>query len=192
MEPRIFAIVLAAGSSSRFGAAKQLATYRGEALVARACDLAESVCGPRTILVTGAGHLSVVQAKPTQGGFIVVNEQYASGMASSITCGVKAIADIADAVLLLLADQPLITEEHLRSLLALQESAADTIVASQFADTVGPPVIFPRACFEQLMELRGDRGARSLLDEQQQHLRTIRFDDAAVDIDRPADLDAIN
>ncbi len=187
-EHSVFAIVLAAGESSRFGSTKQLSEFDGESLVARAIHLVEEVCGDRSVLVVGSDWKRVLAASEPQRGFFVRNERYESGMASSIACGVKSVAHTADAVLLMMADQPLITAEHLNSLLEELEKAADDIIVSEYSDVQGPPIIFPAHCFDSLMKLQGDHGARALLSDSRYSVRGLVFDAGTVDIDTPEDL----
>ena len=112
----IFAIVLAAGASTRFGRTKQLEQFEGMPLAASAIRKAESVCGERTVLVTGKDWKEVASACEPLAGFFVINTDYEQGLASSIACGVRAVAESADAILLMLADLPLVTTEHLDKL----------------------------------------------------------------------------
>ena len=184
----IFAIVLAAGQSSRFGSTKQLAELDGETLVRRVTRLAEEVCGDRTILVVGSDWKRVLAACGPQRGFFVRNDNYESGMASSIACGVRSVSRSADAVLLMMADQPLITARHLNSLLGEWRKVPDGIIVSEFSGVQGPPVIFPAHCFDSLMKLEGDQGARSLLSDSRYSVKGLAFDAAAIDIDTLEDL----
>jgi molybdenum cofactor cytidylyltransferase len=190
-ESTLFSIVLAAGESSRFGSSKQLAKIDGSTLVARAMRNAEAICGRASLLVAGRDWQDVAAAcRPLQ-GFIVVNEGYAGGMASSIKAGVAAVSNVADGILVILADQPLVTPEHLAALVAAWRQTPGTIVASAYAGTSGPPLVFPRDFFGDLMSLNGDRGAKSIIDRNSDRLLTIEFEPAAVDIDRPADLEIL-
>jgi molybdenum cofactor cytidylyltransferase len=184
----LFTVVLAAGKSSRFGSLKQLQEYAGNSLVGRAVRLAEETCGPRSILVAGKDWKEVAASCAPLRGFMVVNSEYEDGIASSISCGVRAVSSIADAVLLMLADQPLITQEHLQDLVGNWRDSPDSIVASAYAGTSGPPVIFPRRYFAQLMALEGDQGARSIIKSSPDRVRLISFEAAALDVDRPEDL----
>jgi CTP:molybdopterin cytidylyltransferase MocA len=184
----VFAVVLAAGQASRFGATKQLALYDDAPLVTRAVRLAESVCGPRTILVAGHDWAAVTSVCAPLQGYFVLNGEYAEGMASSIAAGVAAVAGVADAILLLLADQPLITPAHLRTLTGCWQKSPDSIVASAYAATSGPPLIFPRQDFAALQALRGDRGAHSIIEAAADRVLQVELSGAALDIDRPEDL----
>lgn len=190
--PGLFAIVLAAGAGERFGSTKQLAQYRGETLVRHAVGLAQQVCGPRSVLVCGADWRRVYSSCGRLAGFMVRNERYRDGMSSSIAAGVRAVADAAEAVMLLLTDQPLITDEHLRNLQRHWCENPDAIVATSYAGVTGPPVIFPAAFFSELTSLEGDTGARAVLQANRERVRRIAFEPAAVDIDRPADLDLLD
>lgn len=184
----VFAVVLAAGSSSRFGASKQLEEYRHAPLVRRAVRLAESVCGAKSVLVTGHDWRAVFNACTPLAGFLAHNADYRTGLGGSIAAGVRAVAHCADAVLLMLADQPLIVGTHLEALIAEWRASPDSIVTTAFAETEGPPVLFPASDFRSLMALRGDRGARSILTGSPDRVRAVPFEPAALDVDRPEDL----
>jgi len=182
----VFAVVLAAGDASRFGATKQLAEFDGEALVRRAVRLAASVCGAQSVLVSGKDWQQVIEAALPVPGFFVVNESYKDGIGSSLAVAARSLACVAEAVIVLLADQPLITSEHLQALVAEWRRAPGQIVATAYADTVGPPAIFPGRYIGQLAALTGDRGAKAIIASES--ARTVQFEPAAADIDRPEDL----
>lgn len=189
-DKRLFALVLAAGGSSRFGAVKQLALYAGAPLVTRAVRLAEVVCGPRSVLVTGYQWRDVVDAcRPLQ-GFFVNNIDWRSGMGGSIASGVKSVREAADAVLLMLADQPLVTVDHLRRLVTAWEES-NSIVATSFAGTQGPPVIFPGSSIADLAALTGDQGARAVFRKAKGRVHCVAFEAAAIDVDAPGDLEGL-
>lgn len=187
----IFAIVLAAGASTRFGRTKQLEVFEGVPLAARALRKAESVFDDRTVLVVGKDWQQVTAACEPLAGFFVINDEYEQGIASSIACGVRAVADTADAILLTMADLPLVTEHHLSQLARTWSDSPSSIVASAFEDTQGPPVVFPKEDFAALLELGGDRGARSIIDANRDRVLEIGCEEAAFDIDRPEDLAGI-
>lgn len=184
----IFAIVLAAGAASRFGATKQLSAIGDSTLVGRTTRLAESVCNNKTVLVTGHDWREVAAACSPLAGFLVRNDDYGSGLGGSIACGVRAVAGAADAALIMLADQPLITAEHCCELIDTWTLSPASIVATGYAGTQGPPVLFPRENFAALSSLAGDVGARSVIEQNRDRVLSIEFEAAAIDIDRPEDL----
>lgn len=188
----LFALVLAAGRGERFGGTKQLVEVDGRTLVARAARLARRTCGDRSVLVTGHDWQTVAGAAGDACRFLIVNENYRRGLGTSIAAGVSAVQQAADAVLLLLADQPLVTGEHLEALRAHWSGDDKEIVASGYAGTRGPPVILPCGTFDDLVRLDGDRGANPLFDDPRFTVRTLPFEPAALDLDTPADLRSLS
>ncbi len=187
----IFAIVLAAGASTRFGRTKQLEPFEGVSLAAGAMRKAESVCGVRSVLVTGKDWNAVAETCAPLAGYFVINNDYEQGLASSIVCGVRSVAESADAILLMLADLPLVTTEHLENLVKAWVESPRSIIASAFEDTLGPPIVFPKSDFDELLKLKGDRGARPVIDANRDRVQAIACEEAAFDIDRPEDLAGI-
>lgn len=190
-QANICAAVLAAGLASRFGATKQAVELHGTPLVRRAVAAATKVCGDRVVTVIGHDWPGVMAAMRANSGFVVMNDAYQSGLGSSIATAARACGKCARAMLLLFADQPLVTAQHLEALIGEWSGSDDEIVATSFGGTRGPPVLFPRATFGALCQLRGDTGARTLFDDDRYRLTTVHFEDAAIDIDTPADLAAL-
>jgi molybdenum cofactor cytidylyltransferase len=184
----IYSLVMAAGQASRFGGAKMLAEYQGESLVRRSLKLGLRVTGGNTVLVVGGEWRRVFEDCGSIASFIVRNEDYESGMAASIACGTRAVQPVADAVMILLADQPLITADHLLSMEQAWRASPSSIIATEFDGVVGPPVIFPAAYFSALSALSGDAGARVVIENNSEVVIRIPFADAAIDIDTPEDL----
>lgn len=184
----VYALVLAAGSASRFGATKQLVEIDGLPLVRRAANAAAAACSTRIVLVVGHDWQAVYQAGLPDGGFLVHNDRYADGLGSSISRGVCSVRHAANAVLVLLADQPRVTADHLRALIDTWSGAADEIVATAFDGAMGPPVLFARECFEDLANLTGDNGGKHLLSDPRFRTRAVEFGPAAIDIDTKDDL----
>lgn len=187
-EKRVFAIVLAAGTASRFGAVKQLLEIDATPLVRRACLLAADCCPSRNVLVAGYEWHAVVDACAPLPGYFVINDAYDDGISSSIAAAVRVVQHVADAVIVLLADQPLISSAHVKNLITTWTGNDDEIVTSEYAGTTGAPTLFARGCFAELVVLSGDKGARTLFDDARFSIQKLVFDDAAVDIDTAADL----
>ena len=190
-KPTVFAAVLAAGESRRFGRSKMLESVQRETLVRRAANLAREVCGDCSILVAGHESAAVTSAAGDAPQFVIVNDHYEEGIGGSIALAARAVSHVADALLLLLADQPLITAHQLQALVSAWDGADGVIVATAFSATMGPPVLFPRSAFPALGELSGDTGAKSLLRDPRFDVTTVPFEDAAIDIDTPADLEKL-
>jgi molybdenum cofactor cytidylyltransferase len=121
-------------------------------------------------------------------GFVVLNEDFASGLASSIRTAIHHLDAVAAGVLLLLADQPLVDAAQLEKLAESCTTNPGRIIASAYAGTIGPPVIFPREFCPELVDLSGDQGAKPVLERHRQLLITIKCEAAAVDIDHREDL----
>ncbi len=187
----LFAIVLAAGGSSRLGHPKQLVEFGGRPLIARALAAARGVCGGRVIAVLGSEWRRVLAAAGEEVAFFAVNEDWRSGLASSLRLGLRALPGDCPAVLVLLCDQPLVSDEDLSSLFGAWRRSPSRIVASRYADTLGVPAIFPAAYFGELAGLRGDRGARGLIRRHRNDVLAVDCDDAALDIDGMADLERL-
>lgn len=180
-------ILLAAGGAMRFGSPKVLARYRGESLLHRGVNLLIPRCPGGVHVVVGASAASVRGALSADAVTLVDNPDWARGLSTSLVRGVAALPPAADAVLILLCDQPAITAADLDALIAAWRVEPGLIAAAGFNDRLGPPVIIPRAFWPQLAALRGDQGARSLLEWHTEHT-TVAMPHAALDVDTPEDL----
>jgi molybdenum cofactor cytidylyltransferase len=186
--PHLHAIVLAAGASSRFGSPKQLSRFEGQPLLLRVLARATELAGPAVSVVLGANAAEIAATLPPSGATIVINRSWQEGLASSIRAAVQRLPGSCDGALLLLVDQPLVSSDALHRLAATWRRAPRTIVASIYGDVVGVPAIFPRWCFGDLLALRGDQGARPLINRFADHVVRVDVPEAAVDIDYTEDL----
>lgn len=187
----VHVVVLAAGASTRFGSVKQLVRVNGRPLMHTVVSRAVELAGHSVTVVLGAhaGELAPL-LKHTPAG-VTVNRNWAEGIASSIREGLAHTPTTADAVLLLLADQAAVTTEDLRRLMSAWRRNPAGIAVAQYAGSIGVPAIFPRWCFRELNELRGDRGAQPLLQRHVDRLARLPMPSAELDIDRPEDLLAL-
>jgi molybdenum cofactor cytidylyltransferase len=184
----LHAVVLAAGASSRFGSPKQLVRFEGQPLLLRVLSLATELAGSAVSVVLGANAAEIVRVLPTSTATTVVNRDWHEGLASSIRAAVQRLPGSCDGVMLMLADQPLISSATLERLAATWRKAPRSIVASVYGEVVGVPAIFPRWSFNDLMALRGDQGARLLINRFADHVVRVDNPEAAVDIDYAEDL----
>ena len=187
----IHCVVLAAGLSQRFGESKMLAPVEGEALVRRVLrTVRDARVGP-VHLIVGHDGKRVAGAAGDLCDAIVENPCFAKGMGTSIAAGVTSLPQDCEAVLIVLGDQPLVRTDHLRHLAETWLNSPGGIVASGYADTAGPPIVFPHTAFGELRALDSDRGAKALLDDGRFPVTVITAGDQALDVDTPADLDAL-
>lgn len=177
------AVVLAAGASTRLGEPKQLVKLAGETLLERTIRTARGAgCSP-VVVVLGAAYVEILGNCALGNAVPVVNNEWKEGMASSIRLGVRTlgfVAKNAGGVVLMTCDQPAVTAEHLRAVMASGKR-----MASAYAGRCGVPAYFPAADFAALMSLQGDAGARELLREAE----AIDLPDGELDVDTAADLD---
>ena len=192
MTRKVCIVMLAAGRSERFGTAKLLAEYRGKPLLQHALSAAQGVCPGDVCLVVGHNAREVTDSAVGLADQVITNEDYATGIGSSIARGVRACREHADAILIMLADQPLVSSTHLAELMKRWTGKPNEIIASRFSGVSGPPVLFASALFDQLEDLHGDIGAREILRRSSSMLRTVEFAAAAIDIDTPEDLEALD
>ncbi len=175
----IAAVVLAAGSSRRLGRPKQTVVIAGETLLARAIRVAQEA-GPSPVIVVVRDGTDF-GLRP-RGCVVVVNEEAEEGMAASIRCGVaSALHAGASGVVLMTCDQVAVTVEHLRLLCAEPAAAA----GSGYAGKVGIPAYFPAASFGELLQLKGDIGAREML----RGARVVATEALGLDVDTEEDVE---
>ena len=193
-EPRVAAILLAAGASTRMGRPKQLIRVGGETLLRRTARIAvEAGCSP-VIVVLGSRAEEICPELDGLPVTIAVNKNWAEGMASSLRCGLASISELWSAaarVLVLVCDQPLLSVEHIRSLLRTQAAGNALVTASLYRDRAGVPAVFASQLFPELMTLQGDQGARELILAHKDQVETIAWSAGALDVDLPEDLEAI-
>jgi molybdenum cofactor cytidylyltransferase len=184
-------IVLAAGGSARFGQAKQLFSFQGESLVRRAVRAAaDGGCLSVTVVVGEFRDRIEMELQQTP-AVVVDNPAWPRGLGTSIRCGLRhllASRPELEAVVVLACDQPFVDGNVLKSLIAQWENSGKPIVASSYAGTLGIPALFDRACFESLLALPDESGAKSLIESRSAEVARVEFEKGAIDIDTPADL----
>jgi len=187
------ALLLAAGDSSRFLSTKQLARMGGTTLVERALDAVPAADVREIVVVVGHDAAAVKTAVGAKRGVkVVVNADYRAGMGSSIRAGVLALAEDTEGAMLLLADQPFVTRSLLKRMLrAFEDQGARGIVAAARGDLVSPPAIFSSKYFGELTGIRGDQGARSVLQRHAGDVALVRVRSrrTLTDIDTRDDLE---
>jgi molybdenum cofactor cytidylyltransferase len=187
----IAGLLLAAGRGTRFGGDKLLAPLRGHPVLfwSAAAIVAEVDALFVVVPADSAARVDALQGIPT-----VVFEHAGrdAGMASSIRAGIAALPPDVEAVVIALADQPLVAPEVVRRLGERWRAGGAAAVAPCYRDGRGHPVLFGRVTFDALAKIEGDRGARALLDALGDAVAFLPVDGARpVDVDTPDALRAI-
>lgn len=191
---KIAAILLAAGKASRFGVEnKLLVNIKGMPMVVRAAGALSRVTPTLRpmLIVTGheqervRGALDRMLGETNDMTF-VHNSNYASGMASSLHAGLRALPNNVDGVVIALADMPLVESRHVEKLLEAFEGRS-SICVPMVGGRRGNPTLWGSSFFKLMYSCEGDIGARALLIKHVEQVRKVAFDDAATltDIDTP-------
>jgi CTP:molybdopterin cytidylyltransferase MocA len=185
----LHALILAAGASTRLGQPKQLARIGGRAALQTTIGATQAAVEQVTV-VLGAQAAQITRLLQHSVVNAIVNRQWEEGLASSIRCGIASLGPGCDAVLVVLGDQIALTANDLKRLIDAWQGQ-ESITAAVYKSQPGVPAIFPRWCFSELMQLRGDTGAKLLLRRHAHRLIQVPMPNAAVDLDTPEDLKAL-
>jgi molybdenum cofactor cytidylyltransferase len=183
-------IILAAGAASGMGKPKMLLPFSTTNILTHIIQEAKSVHPDCLCIVSGFYHEEILRNIDGKGLDIVYNENWKEGMAGSIKKGLTALLrkepDLSS-VLLLLGDQPYLNGIVLEEMYALYSNNHKGIVAARYGSVTGPPALFDKKYFSQLLELKGDTGAKSILQQNEADCSLIDFPLGAIDIDTPED-----
>jgi molybdenum cofactor cytidylyltransferase len=188
-------VVLAAGQSRRMGDVnKLLVTVEGDTMVRRAVRNAVAAGLDPVIVVTGHEREQVQAALQGEQVTFVHNPSFADGLSTSLAAGVKALPDTSDAVVVCLADMPLLTPRVIERLAsAFDPVEGRAICVPTWKGKRGNPILWDARFASEMLDVSGDVGARHLLGVHDEHVCEVAMDDAAVleDVDSPADLQAL-
>jgi molybdenum cofactor cytidylyltransferase len=195
----IAAVILAAGRSTRFagdqpGTTKLAADLHGKPLVRHVAEAALASRARPVIVVTGHGRELVQGALAGLPLTFVHNENYATGLASSLRTGVAAVPQEAAGAIILLGDMPLVTADLIDQLVRrFEESVGTDAIVPVTKGRRGNPVLLARSLFPGIARLTGDEGARRLLQEPGTNVVELPFEGAAAaaDIDTPEALEIL-
>lgn len=184
--PSFAAIILAAGKSSRLGSPKQLLHYNGKNLLQISIDAALESFAEKVIVVLGAEKEQIEQNLDESKIYLIHNTNWESGMASSIHSALENLKNIlpdADGAIFMVCDQPFVNAELLNKLIDKHIESEKKIIASSYEDTLGTPSLFHKSLFEELSELKGDVGAKSLIKKYKDDTESVAFELGSIDID---------
>ena len=179
-------IILAGGSSSRLGKPKQLLPFQGKTLLLHVIDEAKISGADEILVVLGANHEQIQKEVPSGKKIkMIVNDLWSEGMASSIRAGIGLMQQVIkpDCAILAVCDQPFINSSLFNNLIETYRNTKKQIIACQYEHTLGTPVLFDKQFFDQLMDLKGDQGAKEIILQHPAQTATISFHSGQIDID---------
>jgi molybdenum cofactor cytidylyltransferase len=187
-------ILLAAGTASRMGRAKQLLPYKGKTFLAHSLDAALQSQAEPVILVTGANAPEIENEVRESRVNVVENATWEEGIASSIRCGLNALleieADVENAIFMV-CDQPFVTEALLNQLIFAAIDTEKEIIACAYSGTLGTPALFGKAFFPLLSQLEGDEGAKKIMKQYPDAVGTVDFPEGSIDVDTKEDYEKL-
>jgi len=179
----VSAIILAAGESKRMGIPKQLMPIGGTTMLGKVLDAL--LCSQAEEIIVVVGHkaeevVKTISGKPVKVAF---NRYYEQGMSTSIISGLNLVDKRAQAVMIALADQPLISNRIIDKLLEEFRKQDKGIVMPIYRGRRGHPVIFSLKYKNELLKLKGDVGGRQLIDRHLDDVFEVLVDSEYVNID---------
>ncbi len=185
----VWAVVLAAGTSSRLGQPKQLLDLGGEPVLNHVLRAAAMAPLGGTVLVLGHEARTIGSAVGDFGQIPIFNADFAEGQSTSLKAGIAALPSSATAALILLGDQPLVTPALIGQVIDrfIEGGRTDRFVQTRYGDIPAPPVLISRDWFDAVGGISGDQGARELLRDHHDRVDFVESDD-----DRPLDIDTLD
>jgi molybdenum cofactor cytidylyltransferase len=180
------AVILAAGGSARMGQPKQLLRIGDRTLLRRTVDAVLTSPAWPVVVVLGA-HAATIRPEIVRLPVLIVeNREWEEGLASSIRAGVGVLESFSlslEAAVLLACDQPQLGTDAISRLVDSCVTTGKSIVAARYDGHPGPPALFARSLFHELMALRGPEGAKPLFARHAGRLATLDFPELAIDLD---------
>jgi molybdenum cofactor cytidylyltransferase len=183
-------VILAAGASTRLGKPKQLLQYRGKTLLAHAINEAVNSNTDAIVVILGKDADLFKKEIDEKKVRVAVNSSWEEGMASSLRLGLDTLLNdkpYIDAVIFMVCDQPHVLSSLLNELIITQQKTTKQIVTCNYGDSIGPPALFHKKYFKDLMKLSGDTGARKIIQQNMNDMTTILFPEGEIDIDTEED-----
>jgi molybdenum cofactor cytidylyltransferase len=187
--PSVTAIILGAGESSRMGRPKLLLPFGDSTMIGTVINHVHASSIEKTIVVLGSNfesHRDVIKDYPVE---IVNNTQYREGMFSSVKCGLEAVPHDADAVMVLLGDQPMILSEEIDQLIESYMRSEKEIAIATHGKKRGHPILFGKRYIREITGYPGDASLRDLLQKHPSEILEIQTGDDRIlrDIDTEND-----
>ncbi len=177
-------VLMAAGTASRFGKNKLDAEFCGSTLLCRALtSIPEDEFNKVAVVTANEEHAAMAK---TRGFSALINAAPLLGQSHTIFLGVSALFSM-DAIMFMVADQPLLTQKTIRAALALYRANPGSIVALSYMGKRGNPCIFPKEFFQDLLLLKGDIGGNEVVKANKSRLKyyEVKNGRELIDVDTP-------
>jgi molybdenum cofactor cytidylyltransferase len=181
-------IILAAGAATRMKRPKMLLPFGDTFILSHLLEEVKKIEPESIVLVTGKYHTEITNALEEPSLAFIHNQNWQDGMAGSIGLGIAFLQKTQpDNCIIMVSDQPFLDHNLLQTLLRMREQTGKGIVAAFYEGIPGTPVLFDAKYFGELQQLKGDYGAKAILQRNPQDLATVDFPLGSMDIDTPAD-----
>jgi molybdenum cofactor cytidylyltransferase len=183
-------VLLAAGASNRMGQPKQLLMYKGRTLLEYTLHSAIKSVFEQVVIVLGANSDQIMSLIGNTRSLIAYNKDWNEGMASSIRCGLSVLTSKFPSMAaagFMVCDQPFISSFLLNELVSRWNEKDKAIVACKYENTIGTPALFSSHFFPELMQLKGQEGAKKLIMKHPDDVQTMPFPKGDIDIDTMED-----
>ena len=179
-------ILLAAGESKRLGIPKQLLLYKNQFLLQHCFETLAQLDEIQVITVYGANVNVIIPRVQSNNFHYAYNTKWQQGISSSMRRGLTALLNIQpdiEYVVFMVCDQPFITADLLKNIIAAGIEGDKGIVACAYDDCLGTPTLFSKKYFADLVALSGDTGAKNVIMDYRQDVCVIDFPMGKIDID---------
>lgn len=185
---KIVALILAAGESTRLGKPKQNLIYGNSTLLNHSKEHLTLDFVDRTFIVLGAYRKEIIKSSNLNSSEVIEFEDWKGGMGSSLSfaCGQIFNTKKYNGILITLSDLPLVDKTDYRKMIDLFESDRD-IIATKANKSLGVPAIFGANYFNELLQIKGEKGAKALINKYKNVTQVYENNKAAIDIDSVED-----
>ncbi len=186
---KIGCVILAAGSSTRFGGPKQLAIFRNKTFIENIIETSLKIHFQNRVVILGSYFEEIRTVIDQYEIIILKNDEWENGQASSVKSGVSYfIKNPVDAIIFLLVDQPQITTDMINNVLNLFAHEKPNVIVHNYQGENRHPILFSKDTFKELLNIQGVKGGRQLFDKLLPMRINLENDYLALDIDTREDL----
>ena len=184
-------VILAAGKSSRMNAIKQLEKINNKTLLEITLEKVKNIFSDNIFCVLGSNHDQIINKTNSEDIEFIKNKHFENGLSSSIISSLnyfKINKLYFDGIFILLADQPAIETSYLEAMYHLFQEKKHLIIASNYGNKLGAPVIIPKKHFSSLLLIEGDKGAQEFINNKKNEVIYPIQTTNLLDIDTKEDL----